>query len=218
MSSTKKPHGHTGLWNYLFIIPGNARSHFHCIGFSAWHSWSDATLARQPWSQACLWETHFSLDCASPNHRQVFKRPLKRLWSWRRIQRDRSENKGPSKPGSTEDGGVPESWGSAHAGDDVKLPLTCLSCHMRNKTMKEMKMKYGILCILEFYMSKELIIERLNGLAQGVFLEFLLNRIKYAKIQLGICFTSSALIMEDLPFCTKSHNFLCTFSIYVIFS
>jgi len=89
---------------------------------------------------------------------------------------------------------------------------------MRNKTMKEMKMKYGILCILEFYMSKELIIERLNGLAQGVFLEFLLNRIKYAKIQLGICFTSSALIMEDLPYCTKSHNFLCTFSIYVIFS
>ncbi len=164
----QKPLGHTGLWTNLFIIPGNARSHFHCIRLTAWHGWRDATLARQPWSQACLRETHFSLDCASPNHRLVFKRPLKRLWSWSRIQRDRSENKGPSKPGSAEDGGVRESWGSANAGDDVKLPLTCPSCHARNKTLKEMKMKY----IQDLYVkginnNNKTFIKRLSGLAQG---------------------------------------------------
>ncbi len=105
---------------------------------------------------------------ASPNHRLVFKRPLKRLWSWSRIQRDRSENKGPSKPGSAEDGGVRESWGSANAGDDVKLPLTCPSCHARNKTLKEMKMKY----IQDLYVkginnNNKTFIKRLSGLAQG---------------------------------------------------
>lgn len=31
----------------------------------------------------------------------AFKRPLKRLWSWSGIQRDRSENEGPSKAGTS---------------------------------------------------------------------------------------------------------------------
>lgn len=68
-------------------------------------------------------------------------------------------------------------------------------------------------CVFKFYMSRELIIKRLSGLAQGGFLEYLLNRIKCATIQLGICFTMSARTLEELEYCTKSHY--CHFSVHI---
>lgn len=156
MSSTKK-HLDTLDCEPIYLLSLEMQDHIFTVLGSLPGTAEGTPLARQPWSQACLRETHFSLDCASPNHRRVFKRPLKRLWSWSRIQRDRSENKGPSKPGSAEDGGVRESWGSANAGDDVKLPLTCPSCHARNKTLKEMKIKYSW-SVFKIYMSTEWII------------------------------------------------------------
>lgn len=93
------------FWRYnaIYLL---SQTHFlsavgSLVGWQAsGHRWRVTTHAQQPGVRhACGQRT--SLHCASSNHGgSSFKGPLKRLWSWSRIQKDRSENSKASKAGA----------------------------------------------------------------------------------------------------------------------